>query len=181
MKDSKDKLEDLSPRLSQRERDFVFAVAMKFVKNEVEADDVAQDALLLAHRHRDSFRGQSKYSTWLYRVAVTTALMHLRSKKRKRREVSTSQLGDNERDWVVTLESKAPSPERRCAGREALAQVDRTLTKLGSKYVKLARMRWYEGCSERELSQRLGLPLTTIKNRTFRARHHVLSECRQAA
>src|SRR5690606_17264238 len=72
--------DDLSPDLGARERAYVFAVAMKYVKNEVDAEDVTQDALLLAHRHRDSFRGDARYGTWLYRVAATTALMFLRSR-----------------------------------------------------------------------------------------------------
>ncbi len=180
MKDSR-RLLELSPKLGPRERHFVFAVAMKIVKSEVEAEDVAQDALLLAHRHRESFRGQSKYSTWLYRVAVTTALMHLRTKRRKRREISTSQLDDDEQHWLEALECRGPSPEQICASREELANVERCLDLLGSKYARLLRLRWYEGCSDRELSSRLGLPLTTVKNRTFRARRHVLSEYGQAA
>ncbi len=171
----------LTPDLGSEERQFVFAVAMKFVKNEVEAEDVAQDALLLAHRHRNSFRGQSKYSTWLYRVAVTTALMHLRSKKRKRREISTSQLGSDEQNWLETLEHRGPTPEQICASRQELLQVEETLNRLGQKYARLLRLRWYEGCSDKELSSRLNLPLTTVKNRTFRARRHVLSEHCQAA
>jgi RNA polymerase sigma-70 factor (ECF subfamily) len=182
---SKGKLEDLSPNLGSQERDFVFAVAMKFVKNEIDAEDVAQDALVLAHRHKDSFRGQSKYSTWLYRVAVTTALMHLRSKKRRGREVSCTELSDKELDWISALESKAPSPESLCASREELSLVDRELRKLGSKYTKLLRLRWFEGYSEKECGKRLGLPITTVKTRAFRARHavtkHALYERRQAA
>ncbi len=170
-----------APRIGAEEWRFVFAVAMKFVKNEVEAEDVAQDALLLAHRHRKSFRGQSKYSTWLYRVASTTALMHLRTKKRRRKEISTSQLGADEQNWLDTLICGGPSPERICASREELEQVDECLCQLGKKYAQLLRLRWYEGCSDRELSTRLELPITTVKNRTFRARRHVLSEYGLAA
>jgi RNA polymerase sigma-70 factor (ECF subfamily) len=172
---------EMSPNLGERERRFVYAVAMKFVKNEVEAEDVTQDALLLAHRHRASFRGQSKYSTWLYRVATTTALMHLRSKKRKSREVSTSQLGANDQNWLETLEFRGPTPEQICASRQELVQVEACLRRLGDNYADLLRLRWYEGCSDKELSKRLKLPLTTVKNRTFRARRHVLSEYGQAA
>ena len=75
----------LSPNLGDRERQYVFSVAMKYLKDEDAAEDVTQDALLLAHRHRDSFRGDSRFSTWLYRVAATTALMYLRKQRRRRR------------------------------------------------------------------------------------------------
>src|SRR5262249_58154651 len=71
-------------RFEGREREYVYAVAMKYLKDEDEAADVAQDALLNAYRHRASFRGDSRFTTLLYRVAATTALMHLRKKRRAR-------------------------------------------------------------------------------------------------
>ena len=52
---------------------------MKYVRDEQDAEDVTQDAMLLAHRYSDSFRGESRYSTWLYRVTATAALMFLRA------------------------------------------------------------------------------------------------------
>lgn len=174
-------LQELGPSLGQPERDFVFAVVMKMVKDEAEADDVAQDALLLAFRHRDSFRGQSKYSTWLYRVATTTALMHLRSRARRRREIAVSELGEQGSCWLAALESHAPNPEQHTGSRERLAQLRQRIDQLGSKYRELLTLRWFHGCSEREVSRRLGLPLTTVKTRTFRGRRHVLSECLLAA
>ena len=63
---------------------------MKYVRNEQDAEDVTQDAMLLAHRYRDSFRGESRYSTWLYRVTATAALMFLRKQRRLSREVPAS-------------------------------------------------------------------------------------------
>ena len=50
----------------------MYGVAMKYMKDEEKAHDVTQDALLLAYRHRASFRGDSRFTTWLYRIAATT-------------------------------------------------------------------------------------------------------------
>jgi len=86
----------LSPKLGNAERNYVFAIAMKYVNDEEAANDVAQEALLLAHRHRNSFRGDSRYSTWLYRIAATTALMHLRKKRRKSKELLAMANSDGE-------------------------------------------------------------------------------------
>src|SRR6266542_120255 len=69
-------------RFTAKEREFVYGVAMKYMKDEEKAHDVTQDALLLAYRHRGSFRGDSRLTTWLYRIAATTALMHLRKDRR---------------------------------------------------------------------------------------------------
>src|SRR5258705_8645538 len=79
-----------------RTRAYVRSVAMKYVRDEQDAEDVTQDAMLLAHRYRDSFRGDSRYSTWLYRVTATAALMFLRKQRRLSREVPSSGTLDEE-------------------------------------------------------------------------------------
>src|SRR6266550_1387987 len=80
----------------ERARAYVRSVAMKYVRDEQDAEDVTQDALLLAHRYRDSFRGDSRYSTWLYRVTATAALMFLRRQRRLSREIPSSGNIDDE-------------------------------------------------------------------------------------
>src|SRR6187200_1136352 len=94
----------LSPELTDRERQYVFSVAMKYLKDPDAAEDVTQDALLLAHRHKDSFRGDSRFSTWLYRVAATTSLMYLRKQRRRGREVPMPLRTDEERDQPAPIE-----------------------------------------------------------------------------
>src|SRR5688500_20370710 len=80
----------------ERTRAYVKSVAMKYVRNEQDAEDVAQDAMLLAHRYRDSFRGESRYSTWLYRVTATAALMFLRRQRRLARQIPSSRATDDD-------------------------------------------------------------------------------------
>src|ERR1041385_2895330 len=80
----------------ERTRAYVKSIAMKYVHNEQDAEDVTQDAMLLAHRYRDSFRGDSRYSTWLYRVTATAALMFLRKQRRLAREIPSSGVGVDE-------------------------------------------------------------------------------------
>src|SRR6478609_10654619 len=77
-------------------RAYVKSIAMKYVRNEQDAEDVTQDAMLLAHRYRSSFRGESRYSTWLYRVTATAALMFLRKQRRLSREIPASGALDEE-------------------------------------------------------------------------------------
>ena len=74
--------------LDARTRAYARAIALRMVRDEHAADDVAQDAMLLAHRHRASFRGQARFSTWMYRVTTTAALMYLRRQRRWAREVT---------------------------------------------------------------------------------------------
>src|SRR6478736_8892408 len=97
----------------ERTRDYVRSVAMKYVRNEADADDVTQDAMLLAHRYRASFRGESRYSTWLYRVTATAALMFLRKQRRTAREIPSSGSVDDE---------GAPLLERHADGTDLRAE-----------------------------------------------------------
>src|SRR5512135_881910 len=100
-------------------RAYVKSVAMKYVRDEQDAEDVTQDALLLAHRYRASFRGESRYSTWLYRVTATAALMFLRKQRRIAREIPSSASVDA--DGAPLLERHPSSADLHA---EVLARAD---------------------------------------------------------
>ena len=141
------------------ERRFVYAVARRIVRTDEDADDVAQDALLLAHRHLASFRGDSRLKTWLYRIATTTALGHLRKTKRAGVHLDASELplidpsksadatvGDAQIDAIV---------------REAVATLEKPY-----RDVLIARA---EG-TEVEVAHCLGISVANVKIRAHRAR-----------
>jgi RNA polymerase sigma-70 factor (ECF subfamily) len=161
---------DTTPRnaisFTEKEREFVFGVAMKYVKDEEEARDVTQDAMLLAFRHRASFRGDSRFTTWLYRIAATTALMHLR---KRRRSPQVMQPVDDEQ-LLAEPRSTQPSPEEFSSSSESMALCERSLATMGDKYGNIFRMRFLEGYSESEIARRLGLNISTVKTRAYRAR-----------
>lgn len=165
----------LSPALGTRERQYVFSVAMKYLKDEDAAEDVTQDALLLAHLHRDSFRGDARFSTWLYRVAATTALMHLRKRRRRGREISMALRPDGDRSTLQVLEHLDPAsgPERRTGAKQEIALIDQELAAMGPRYRQVFWMRFARGMSEQEICDQLGLHLSTVKTRTHRARRAI--------
>jgi RNA polymerase sigma-70 factor (ECF subfamily) len=157
---------------SKQIRSYVFSIAMKYVKDEEAAADVSQEALLLAHRHRDSFRGDARFSTWLYRVVATTALMWLRRQRRIGRELPASGRVDDE-DGDSLLDRRADphaSPEDVSAGGEMMEKVAKGVAALGDKYVPIFWMRYLEGYTETEIAERLGLTLATVKTRAHRAK-----------
>ena len=172
--------------LGERERNYVFAVAMKYVKDEEAANDVAQEALLLAHRHRESFRGDSRFSTWLYRIAATTSLMHLRKQRRHSREVLMAQrVSDDEGDLRDLAQAPGPGPEEHSSARQDLEVARAKLAGLGEKYRDIFWMRFFEGYTETEIASRLNLNVTTVKTRAYRARlalrEAIVAERQQAA
>jgi RNA polymerase sigma-70 factor, ECF subfamily len=170
-------------RFEKREREYVYAVAMKYLKDEEEAADVAQDALLNAFRHRASFRGDSRFTTWLYRVAATTALMHLRKKRRAKAALAPQELshgGEEAVDPTADLASHGPSPEDEALAHEALLLAGRRLESLGDKYGSIFRMRFADGYSESEIANQLDLNVATVKTRAYRARAALRQELASA-
>jgi RNA polymerase sigma-70 factor (ECF subfamily) len=160
--------------ITDAHREYVFAVAMRYLKDHDAAADVAQDALLRAHRKRRSFRGDAKLTTWLYSIASTTALMHLRKAKRLRREVSVPFDPDQlERESYLEMSSAAPSPERLLDAREQVHLARQHLAALGDKYEHIFMLRYGEGHTETEIAAKLGLTVPTVKSRAHRARQAV--------
>lgn len=167
--------QDLDPqRITARTREYVRAIALRIVKDPVDAEDVAQDALVLAFRYRDSFRGDCRYSTWLHRVTQTAALMYLRKQRRYRREIGEgNDARDPSGDEGPSLLDRAATPataDRVAVCRQELARTRQVIARLGSRYPEVFWMRYGEGYTETEISRALGLSLATVKTRAHRAK-----------
>lgn len=154
---------DNSVKFEKDDRAYVYAVARHIVRTPEAADDVTQDALLLAYRHRDSFRGDSRYRTWLYRIACTTALEHLRrARKTHERIAPTPEIA------AIEVPDPARSPEALVADAEVASEARRAVEDLPEKYrdILLARAE----LTEAETAARLGISIANVKIRTHRAR-----------
>jgi RNA polymerase sigma-70 factor, ECF subfamily len=158
-----------------RTRAYVRSVAMKYVRNEQDAEDVTQDAMLLAHRYRDSFRGESRYSTWLYRVTATAALMFLRKQRRLAREIPASGALDAEGTALLERQAAPTDLRREMIARTETDAVAKAVAALGAKYPAVFWKRYGEGRTETEIARELGLSVATVKTRAFRARQAALA------
>jgi len=157
-------------RIDAKARSYARAVALRFVKDEDAAEDVAQEAMLLAHRHLASFRGDSAFTTWLYRVTTTAALMHLRRLRRRNREVAASAERDDGGAWIDNLPANQRRADDLLSSQELCARAERGVARLGDKYMPVFRMRYLDGYTESEIAARLGLTLATVKTRAHRAK-----------
>lgn len=149
-----------------QDRQFVYAIARRIVGTESDADDVAQEAMVLAFRNKDSFRGDSKYRTWLYRIALMAALGHLRQSRRASRRLCTEADGSHSVLDVVHDPTRSALDDMLDAEERRL--LERALDDLSPEYrdVLLARL----VASETEVSSRLGISLSNVKVRAHRAR-----------
>ena len=161
-----------------RTRAYVRSIALKYVHNDADADDVTQDAMLLAYRYRDAFRGDSRYSTWLYRVTATAALMFLRKQRRLSREIPASGTGSVDEEGTPWLERVAAPSDLRAEviARTELGAVADAVAQLGAKYPAVFWKRYGEGRTETEIAKELGVSVAAVKTRAFRARQAALAK-----
>ncbi len=147
------------------DRRYVYAVARRMVGSADDAEDVTQDALVLAYRNRNSFRGDSRYRTWLHRIAVTTALGHLRKQHRSRIDVVDP---CEERGVLERSVDPQKSPVTLIAEAEERATVQHALAELPASYRDILRER--VDATEPEVAARLGISVANVKIRAHRAR-----------
>ena len=146
---------------------YVYAVAMKYVRDEDAAWDVTQDALLNAFRHRASFRGDASFYSWLYRIATNAAFSFL---KKTAGEVEADERADEGLEPGVSDEQ---SPERVLFARQIGDAVERAMARLQPELAEALVLYEVEGKSYREIAQMLGTPIGTVRTRIFRAREFI--------
>ncbi len=161
--------------MNDSDRRFVCSVARRIV-GEQDAGDVAQETLLLAFRHRDRFRGDSSYRTWLYRIATTAALTHLRTQRRRRadRAVSIDDAGP------LPADDRRPSAEDELVRAEQAAQVRAGVAALTPAYRDVLQLRFMKDMSEVEVADALDISVANVKVRAHRARHALRGALTQA-
>src|ERR1043165_3367093 len=94
-------------------RESIFRIVQRILRNREDAEDVVQAAFLHALRNLSSFQGRARFSSWLTRIAINTAFMHLRTSRHRTRETSIDEMAQgDERGQTVDLVEKRPNPEQ---------------------------------------------------------------------
>ena len=143
--------------------DFVYNVAFRMMGKPEDAEDVSQDAFLSAYRAFDRFRGESRVTTWLYRITVNAALMKLR-KEKKARTLTRTGLEDVD---VVNTED---TPERWAASSELGEKLQEGIAELQEDLRAAVVLRDVEGLSNAEAAGILGITVSSLKSRLHRGR-----------
>lgn len=156
---------DAFEKLVQMYNQKVFALAFGFVRDRATADDLTQEILLKVYQALPSFRVESEFGTWLYRIAVNHVKDHLR-KSSRRRTVSLDQVGEGPVAVDGGAESRIEEREEENRRRE----VFRMLETLPEKYRMILTLRDVEGLSYEEVARTLGIAPGTVDSRLHRAR-----------
>jgi RNA polymerase sigma-70 factor (ECF subfamily) len=148
----------------------VFRIAQHITQNREDAEDVVQDAFLKAYSNLEQFQEQSKFYTWLVRIAVNEALMKLR-RRRPERTVSLDQEVQTEEDSMPReVADWSPNPEQQYNQAELRDILSKTIQGLPSSFRTVFVLRDVEGLSTEETAEALGLSIPAVKSRLLRAR-----------
>jgi RNA polymerase sigma-70 factor, ECF subfamily len=146
----------------------VYRAVRALLRDEDEAEDVMQQAYVLAFTHLEQFKGSARFSTWLIRIAVNEALQHLRKRSRL---VSIDGGADDEREASMKrVERHTPDPERQAAERESVRLLETTIDALPAPFRMVLMLREVDGLSTAETAEVLSVSQDVVKTRLHRAR-----------
>ncbi|RYV01163.1 RNA polymerase sigma factor RpoE [Shewanella sp. OPT22] len=158
--------------LVQKYQSKVLSLISRFVRNQADAADVAQEAFIKAYRALPNFRGESAFYTWLYRIAVNTAKNYLVSQGRKAPANDVDAEEAEYYDGSDALKEFA-SPERLLLSSEMKKVIFDTLETLPEELRMALTLRELEGMSYEDIANIMECPVGTVRSRIFRAREAI--------
>jgi RNA polymerase sigma-70 factor, ECF subfamily len=151
----------------------VVKLVMRYMRNPVEAEDVAQEAFIKAYRALPQFRGDSAFYTWLYRIAINTAKNALVSRDRSPVDYELDlQNPDESYDMHARLKD-SETPEALALTEEIRATVNSAIEALPEDLRTAIVLREIEGLSYEEIAAAMECPVGTVRSRIFRAREAI--------
>ncbi len=153
--------------LVSRYQDRLYNTVYRLVDNAEDAQDVVQDAFLNAYQSLASFKGDSQFFTWLYRIAINTAI----SLKRKQRVALTIKAGRVGQGAAEPLDaSEFSRPEHSMERAEQERQIQSALSRLSAEHRTVLILKDMEGQKYEDMAEILQVPIGTIRSRLHRAR-----------
>ena len=162
----KSALEDLLRRHGAK----LYGVALQIVRNETEAQEVMQDALISIWTKIDKFEGRSAFSTWLYRVTANAGLMHLRKNKKLEHNVPLEDTGDEHDLPAIQIASANDTPAASALRDELSSHVRTAIDGLPEPYRTTVLLADVNEMSMEEVADTMGVTVPAVKSRLHRAR-----------
>ena len=147
---------------------YVYNLVLRVVRNEEEALDLAQETFLRAWTALPNFRGQSRFRTWLYRIATNLCYNHLPNLRRSLSDLSDDAIAD-----VPENNPAFDNPAHNLESQELRTYLHKAIDELEENYRLLLSLRYQNELSYEEIASTLNLPLGTVKTGLFRAKEQL--------
>lgn len=150
--------------LVNRHKNYIFTLLYRELNHRETAEDLAQDVFVKIFRSVSQFRGEAKFTTWLYRMTMNILLDYRRAQKR--RPLTT--IMDSIRTWFT--DQRDEKPEERVLALEQQQQVHQILHRMSEKYRIVLELYHLQQFSYQEMAAILDVPVRTIETRLYRAK-----------
>lgn len=150
----------------------------RFIRNPTEVEDVSQEAFIKAYRALPTFRGESAFYTWLYRIGINTAKNYLVTQGR--RAPTTTQFDNEEAEGFEDAEQlrSSSTPESELASKQIAETVNKAVEELPEELRSAITLREIEGMSYEDIANLMDCPIGTVRSRIFRAREAIAGKLR---
>jgi RNA polymerase sigma factor (sigma-70 family) len=156
--------------LMGRYRDSVYFMLLKMVNNKDDADDLTIEAFGKAFKRLQQYTPNYAFSTWLFKIASNNAIDFIRRKKMITFSIDKTFEDEEGSSMAMDIKASGLTPEENMEKKQKIKLMRDVVEKLKPRYKVLVEMRYFEELSYEEISERLELPLGTIKAQLFRAR-----------
>lgn len=150
----------------------------RLVRDQAEVEDVTQEAFIKAYRALPSFRGDSAFYTWLYRIGINTAKNYLVSSNRRAPTVTTYDNEEAEGFEDADQLRETNTPENLLASKQIAETVNAAVMALPEELRAAITLREIEGLSYEEIAELMNCPIGTVRSRIFRAREAIAEKLR---
>jgi RNA polymerase sigma-70 factor (ECF subfamily) len=161
-------------QIVNRYGDKIYTLALRITRNHSDAEEVLQKVFIALMKKMNTFRGESKFSTWLHKVASNTSYIYLRSRKKKyENEPSLEDYAPYNESGVlegVQIKDWTDTPDGELLSREAMEIIESAVNELPVTHRVVFHLRDVEGFSNEEVAKALGVSLGAVKSRIHRAR-----------
>lgn len=158
------------PELVKRYSRRIFRVARNITNHDEDSEDVLQETFMKAYKHLASFQGNSKFYTWLVRIAMNEALMKLRKRRTGKLVSLDEELSTGEDTVIREIAVWDGNPEDTYSQEELRELLDKTISSLPEGFRTVFVLRDVEELSTEETAETLGLSIPAVKSRLLRAR-----------
>ncbi len=162
------KSEEAFNEIASRYNDIIIGFATKLCRNSHDAEEIKQDVFLILVTKLHTFKGNSKFSTWLYKVTLNTCYKYLNdSNKRTKKEVIFEDYYTNQ---FPTLPLWAKTPDEMMLSQQTRNIIGRAVGELNESNKKIFQLKDIKGFSNAEVGESLGLSISAVKSRVLRTR-----------
>lgn len=156
--------------LMEKHMGIIYNIALRMTANQDDAEDMTQEIMIKIFRSLGSFKGNSKFSTWIYRVAVNTCLDELKKKKNRKHLSLDAEISGDDGENQIEIKDDSPSPEKLAEQNELRDMVAAAVKLLSDEHRAVIVLRDIRGMSYSEIAGILGCSDGTVKSRISRAR-----------